>query len=184
MESKYCLTTIGKDQPGIVSTVTKVLFDNNCNIEDSSMALLGGEFAIILVLSTGTNTDIEALKTDLYKIKDEQDLTINLNELKDFAEPNDTVASNYTVHVYGADRPGIVYKTCEILSDNKVNIIDLSTKVIRGEVEVGSEVYLMLIEIDIPSDVSAEAVREELKELADELDVTVEMHEVEVFEEL
>lgn len=184
MTNKYCLTTIGKDKPGIVSTVSKVLFDNNCNIEDSSMALLGGEFAIILILSTGSNTVIEDLKTDLYKIKDDKDLTINLNELKDFEEPTETATSNYTVHVYGADRPGIVYKTCEILSDNSVNIIDLSTKVIRGEVEVGSEVYLMLIEIDIPADVSVEAVSEELKELADELDVTVEMHEVEVFEEL
>ena len=45
------LTVIGKDRPGIVANVTEILFEYGCNLEDASMTILEGEFAMIVVLS-------------------------------------------------------------------------------------------------------------------------------------
>ena len=50
MPNYALMTAVGQDRPGIVSAVSGVLFDSECNIEDSEMARLGGTFAIMLVL--------------------------------------------------------------------------------------------------------------------------------------
>src|SRR5512137_2581105 len=47
----FAVTIISKDRPGIVADTTEVLFRLGCNIEDSSCTMLGGDFAMILVVS-------------------------------------------------------------------------------------------------------------------------------------
>ena len=47
----YAVTIIGKDRPGIVADTAQVLFALGCNVEDSSCTMLGGEFAMILIVS-------------------------------------------------------------------------------------------------------------------------------------
>ena len=42
----FALTIVGRDRPGIVSQVTKILFDQGCNLADSSCSILGGQFAM------------------------------------------------------------------------------------------------------------------------------------------
>ena len=49
--SHFALTVVGRDRPGIVSEVTEILFKLGCNIADSSCSILGGQFAMILILS-------------------------------------------------------------------------------------------------------------------------------------
>ena len=51
MNDFLVLTAIGEDRPGIVDDLTRVLLNAELNIEDSRMSLLGGEFAIILLLN-------------------------------------------------------------------------------------------------------------------------------------
>ena len=41
----------GKDRPGIVNTLSKAALDSGCNITNSRMAVLGGEFALILLIN-------------------------------------------------------------------------------------------------------------------------------------
>jgi glycine cleavage system transcriptional repressor len=56
---RYLLTAAGRDRPGLVAAVSKILFEEGCNLEDSAMTRLQGEFAILLILSgpgsNGTN---------------------------------------------------------------------------------------------------------------------------------
>ncbi len=47
MRRFFAITAIGKDRPGIVAGVSKALYDLGTNIEDSSMTILSGEFAMI-----------------------------------------------------------------------------------------------------------------------------------------
>jgi len=48
----FAITFVAEDRPGIVADVTKILYDNGFNIDDSSSTLLRGIFAMILVVST------------------------------------------------------------------------------------------------------------------------------------
>ncbi len=45
------VTAIGEDRPGLVAAVSRFILECGCNIEDSRMAILGGEFAMLILLS-------------------------------------------------------------------------------------------------------------------------------------
>ena len=47
----FAVTVISKDRPGIVADISEVLYRLGCNLEDSSCTMLGGDFAIILIVS-------------------------------------------------------------------------------------------------------------------------------------
>src|SRR5512138_815700 len=47
----FAVTIISKDRPGIVADTTEVLYRLGCNIEDSSCTMLGGDFAMILIVT-------------------------------------------------------------------------------------------------------------------------------------
>ena len=51
MNELLVITAVGEDRPGIVDELSRYLLDADINIEDSRMSILGGEFAIILLVS-------------------------------------------------------------------------------------------------------------------------------------
>jgi glycine cleavage system transcriptional repressor len=53
----FALTVVGRDRPGIVAQVTEILFNLGCNIADSSCSILGGQFAMILIIAHPAFTD-------------------------------------------------------------------------------------------------------------------------------
>ncbi len=42
---------VGPDRPGIVDDISGAVFAAGCNIEESKMAVLGGEFALMMLVS-------------------------------------------------------------------------------------------------------------------------------------
>ena len=48
--NQLVVTAIGEDRPGIVSQLTKLVSETNCNIIDSRIAILGNEFTFIMLL--------------------------------------------------------------------------------------------------------------------------------------
>jgi glycine cleavage system transcriptional repressor len=77
----FALTIVGRDRPGIVSQVTKILFDQGCNLADSSCSILGGQFAMILILGHPEFTSLESFG-DAFKPLEDTDLTVALRVLK------------------------------------------------------------------------------------------------------
>jgi glycine cleavage system transcriptional repressor len=51
MSEQLVITALGKDRPGIVEALSDALTSRQMNIEDSRMSMLGGEFAIMLLVS-------------------------------------------------------------------------------------------------------------------------------------
>jgi predicted amino acid-binding ACT domain protein len=85
----FALTIVGRDRAGIVSQVTKILFDLGCNIADSSCSILGGQFAMILILGHPEFTDRESFG-EAFKPLEESDLSVSLRVLK----PGGEIRSN------------------------------------------------------------------------------------------
>ncbi len=50
MKKCYMLSLVGKDQPGIVAKLSAGLCKSGCNLGDSSMARLGGNFTIMVMV--------------------------------------------------------------------------------------------------------------------------------------
>ena len=75
MKKMLSLSAIGIDRTGIVSSISKILFELGCNIEDSTMTLLSGQFAVILLLDCPKNLDILKLKSKMKTSLNKLDLS-------------------------------------------------------------------------------------------------------------
>ncbi len=177
----FALTAVGKDRPGIVAAVSRVLFEQGCNIEDSSNTLLGGEFAMILLVTAGADVTVDRLESALADATRDLGLSIGLSSISadQLSRSAMELTAPYMVSVYGSDKAGIVYRISRYLADAGVNILDLNTKVIRkGE----TPVYVMMIEVEVPTGMDAGRLTLELEGIGADLGVTVNVRPVEVAE--
>jgi glycine cleavage system transcriptional repressor len=166
------ISAVGHDRPGIVAGVTAVLMEQGCNLEDTSMTILRGQFAMMLVVDVPDGVGPVSLEAALADVADAFDLTVRARTVDDDAATTYTGAP-WTVVVYGADRPGIVHRVCAALAARGGNVVDLTTRVI-GESEHPS--YAMVLEITIPDDVDSGSVEAELAAVATELGVECTAH--------
>lgn len=58
---KAVITVIGKDRPGIIYTISKILFETGINIEDISQTIMQDYFTMIMLVKGPENTDIASL---------------------------------------------------------------------------------------------------------------------------
>lgn len=168
------VTAVGADRPGIAAAVTKVLFEHGGNIEDSRMAILGGHFSIMLIVALPEDTDLPGLEAALGEPARALDLVFAVRPVGE-APPEHAEGSPYVVSVYGADRPGIVFRVCEALAGRGVNITDLATHVVEG----ATPIYVMIMEVTVPAGADPTAIEAELQTIAAELSVDLSFHPVE-----
>jgi glycine cleavage system transcriptional repressor len=133
------LTLVGADRPGIVSRVTRALYQLGCHLGEASMIRLGGNFTIMLMVSGG-RAEAEVLAA-LAPVAEELDLRVHLDPLGGGLHQH--LLPNYQVRVFGADRAGIVADVTEILAAQGFNILELESDV-AGDRE--RPVYIMNIQ--------------------------------------
>jgi glycine cleavage system transcriptional repressor len=171
----FVLSVTGRDRPGIVSSVTRVLLDHELNLEDAEMAILRGHFAVMLVLAAPAELDEEALRADLERVRESVPLeTISLAEVP--AVDTGTTPASHSISVYGADHPGIVHGVAEALAGAGVNVVGLSTRVL-GEGE-GEPIYVMLLDVALPGGVDETKLETLLAAVAEKQGVDVSVRPV------
>jgi glycine cleavage system transcriptional repressor len=166
------VSAVGRDRPGIVAAVTGVLVGHGCNLEDTSMTILRGHFAMMLVVAAPAEVEASALEAALGPVADAFQLVVTVRAIDDDV-PTSPEGEPWTVSIYGGDRPGIVHRVTSLLADQDINVVDLTTRVI-GDPE--RPVYAMLLDVTIPSGVGSDDVAERLRALAKELDVECSLH--------
>ncbi len=175
----FALTIVGRDRPGIVSQVTEILFNQGCNLADSSCSILGGQFAMILILGHPEFTSLESFG-DAFKPLEETDLTVALRVLKPGGETRSQIDGDICmISVYGSDKPGIVYRVAKVLGEQQINITDLNTKLVGTEER---PVYVMVIEAALPEGVEEEDVNVWLTPTREELQVDITVRTIPMVE--
>lgn len=169
MTKGWILTAIGKDRPGIVAGVTKVVYSLGGNLEDSAMTRLAGEFAIMLVFSAPGRVTANRLDRAFRSIASRLGLAIHLKPLMVAARRPGRQPRLYLISVYGADRPGIVYRVAELLARSRINITNLSTHRGTGK----RPLYHLLLEVEGPARLALKQLEYRLTSLARQLGVTV-----------
>ena len=166
----FAITSIGHDRPGIVAAVTRVLLDRGCNLEDTAMSILRGQFAMVLVVAAPEGSDAGDLERALLDETASFDLVVAVRELQeDVATRDDTGAGRCTVVVYGPDHPGIVHLVAQQLASRDVNIVDVTTRV-SG---TGGALYSMVMEVVLPPGLAAAELESALAGAAEADDLTV-----------
>jgi glycine cleavage system transcriptional repressor len=175
------LTAVGKDQPGIVTAVSQILYETGCNIEDSSMTILRGDFAMILIISVPKDLNLEDLDKKLNPLRQSVNLTMVLHKLtgKELSHKTASGTQMYIISVYGTDKPGIVYKVTRLLASESINICDLNTK-ITGDTK--NPVYIMVLEVEIPPSGNIDDLKQKLAMLQEELKVEINLKPLEIAE--
>jgi glycine cleavage system transcriptional repressor len=177
----YAITVIGKDKPGIVAAVAKVLYEKGFSIEDSSSTLLKDQFSMILIVSIDTNLSIIELKKSFYKVRTDLEMSVSIRriepeELKELE--NKKEENLFMISVYGSDKPGIVYGVSELFAENNINIIDLRTRVTKAD----KPLYVMIMEVEVPYAIEEDKLNKMLDAACSKLGVDYSLRKVETYE--
>jgi glycine cleavage system transcriptional repressor len=167
----YAVTIIGKDRPGIVAGAAEVLYRLGCNIEDSSCTMLGGEFAMILIISHDRPFSKTRLLEEFKLFEEAMKLSVFVRILTmDEVRYQSPAGELCMISVYGSDRPGIVFRVTRELATLNINICDMNTKLIGTPEE---PVHVMMLEAALPEGTSSEDVNQLLDNLKKELRVEI-----------
>ena len=176
MRRWFALSAIGRDRPGIVADLAELIYECDCNLEDSSMTILGSEFAVLLLLS-GESADVERrLAAGCKRLEWEKRLTVFFRPLDADAPSAGRQAVPLQCVVTGVDKAGIVARVSRTLADMGVNITALSTQS-RPEPESGTPIFTMRIDMAAPPGTDRRALRERLERVAAELHVELQLSE-------
>lgn len=175
------VTVIGKDRPGIISALTGAIYKAGGNLEDASMTILEGEFAMIFLAALKNIKMYEKLLNQLEKLEREVGLLITAKEIKHSLERGQKYGSgtsSWIVSVSGKDRAGIVHKVSKLLADEKLNITDLDSKILgKGK----QTAYALILEVDVPHrDIHLiPKLKNKFSKLGKEIGVTIAFNPVE-----
>jgi len=156
------LTVLGHDRPGIIAETTGVLAQLGLNIEDSTMTLLRGHFAMTLI--TDGDADAATVEESLAGLTADGSLSVSVREVP--AERVVSRGSAYLLSVHGGDRPGIVSRVVAEIARVGGNITDLTTR-------LAGELYVLIAEVDLPASADTAGLEAALRTVADDLGVGV-----------
>ena len=167
--TSLAITVLGHDRPGIIAQAAEALAGCGMNLEDSSMTLLRGHFAMTLICAGSASVaEIEAALAPLA----DGSLTVDVRELpREGAERVTATGSTHLVTVHGADRLGIVARLAGVVAAAGGNITDLTTR-------LSGELYVLLAEVDLAPE-AADRLEADLAAAAAELGVGVTLRQVE-----
>ncbi|OGR34876.1 MAG: amino acid-binding protein [Desulfuromonadales bacterium GWD2_61_12] len=171
----YALTVIGRDRPGIIAQVTEILYKLGCNIADSSCTLLGGQYAMIMIVAHPTIASKEEMAAHFAPLEQVK-LTAFVRKIDEEAFRCVGIGGEICmISVYGADRPGIVYRVTKELAERQVNISDLNSKLVGSEER---PVYVMMLETILPDSISEEEIKQVMQHLATEMKVDISVRSI------
>jgi glycine cleavage system transcriptional repressor len=180
MSEWILISVFGRDRPGIVANVSRVLYRSGGNIEELSQTALKGQFAMILIASASQPDSLAELRDELGVLSQDLDLEINLRKIKeeDMVPFDSGEMEPFILTVRGEDRPGLVYGITEVLAERGINITNLDAKTAR----VGEKLeYIQFFEVDIPKKLDYGWVQEKLRARGKEMGVEVDLQHRGIF---
>lgn len=163
------VTVLGHDRPGIIAQATSALSHLGLNLEDSTMTLLRGQFAFMLICSG--DADAAAVATALEPLRSDGSLDVAVRPVRAEPQPTRTGVAHQLI-VHGGDRPGIVSALTAVLADVGGNVTDLSTR-------LTGELYVVIAEVDVPDGVDVTRLRERIADVAEQVGVDASLTAVE-----
>jgi glycine cleavage system transcriptional repressor len=160
------ISAVGADRPGMAYAVAQILFDCGCNIEDTTMTRLSGQFAMILAVES-SDLAAQELETRLSPLRHALGLHIDVSSAGD-APPGQTAQPRFILTAYGAEKTGLLARLTAVLADKQVNVTDVQTRVASARM-----VYVMILELELPADLEAEALEDELRTHLSDLQVSL-----------
>jgi glycine cleavage system transcriptional repressor len=170
--SEYAVAAMGADRPGIVAAASEALVAAGASIEDSSMTILGGHFAMLLVVHG--ELDLPALQAALDPVAARFELLLEVRPAVEHPAVAGIQRDDYVIAAYGADRPGLVASLARVLADADANIADFGSRL------TSSGVFNMWFNVTLPSGTDVGELTERLGAAGGAVELDVSIHQAEV----
>lgn len=168
----FAVTVIGHDRPGIIARTTAGLAELGLNIEDSTMTLLRGHFAMML-LCRG-QVEVAQVEAALAGLSADGGLDVAVRPVTDEPTPA-SAGTAWVLTVHGGDRSGIVSEVVGEVAAAGGNITDLTTR-------LAGDLYLLVAELELPAAADAAVVEQAIGEAARRVGVTATLRPAETDE--
>lgn len=172
MRSNIVFTLTGTDRTGIVEDVTKMLFNLGGNVETSRMARLGGEFAVLMLVSIpidklpDLDRSIQVLMSQGFKVTTSP-------TGHGYAEAHAGWLP-YKIQVFGADHEGIIHEIAHTLSKQGVNIESMDTSTSPAP-NSGAPLFSLTALVAVPPRISYHELKASLRDAADHAQVDIKL---------
>jgi glycine cleavage system transcriptional repressor len=176
MNNLLVISALGQDRAGLVAELSQTVQNSGCNIEDSRMSILGGEFAIIMLISGAWN-NIAKLEDILPTTAEKLGLLLNSRRTQSRELSQEEIP--YTIEVISLDHPGIVQQIAGFFSKRHINIHDMYTSCHRAA-HTGSPMFTLSMTVEIPAATHISSLREQFMEFCDQLNLDAIMEPVKI----
>ncbi len=167
MTKQLVIAALGEDRPGLVDQLSGWILDSGCNIADSRMMVLGGEFSVLLLVSGNWN-NLARLEDQLGQIGQKLGMALSIKRTEPRQRNGEFLP--YAVDVVALDHPGIVHNLANFFSQRSINIQDLSTTSYAAA-HTGTQMFAVHMSLDVPADTHIATLREEFLEFCDQLNL-------------
>lgn len=161
--NRIIITAIGKDRPGLVNKITKIINDNNGSIENSKMIKIDDQFAIIINFT---------IKGDSGLIEDELKSIEKLSFFcKQTKKSNMLQVHNNSFSIKGADDKGIMDSISNYFKNKSINITQIETYVEQAPT-TGSPLFNMIVTFD-ENEKNFQKIKEDISEICDKMNLNL-----------
>ncbi|KAI0563795.1 hypothetical protein FGB62_34g03 [Gracilaria domingensis] len=119
------ISVAGRDRTGIVNTFTKAVQQYKANIEESKMAILGGDFAMIVYVSMEKDADGVDLERMLHEELPEFSITLRTTTAPADIHPDEPM---WRISVEAPDQPGIANAVSQALATHGGHVHEMETE--------------------------------------------------------
>jgi glycine cleavage system transcriptional repressor len=158
------LTAVGPDRPGLVNALSSLITGAGANLEDSRMAVLGGEFAMILLIS-GPPDALGRARQIGTQVESDLGLRCILKDTSPPHPPADYLL--YRIEVTGVDRPGIVQAVAGVLAGREINVASLESHLSYAPFSA-TPMFVLEALLQVPSKIALSDLRGELATTCEE----------------
>jgi len=161
------VSAVGADRAGIVNELASTVAETGCNIADSRMTVLGGDFAVILLVD-GRWNELAKLEAALPGVEKRLGLVISAKRTAPGQSNSELLP--YNVEVVALDHPGIVHKLANFFSSREINIRDMTTSSYSAA-HTATPMFAVQMTVDVPASTHIANMREEFMEFCDQLNL-------------
>ena len=172
MRQFFVFSLLGKDRAGLVDLISESLKRTSANLEDSRMAVLGEEFAMMILCSVPP-AQAETLQNEVRKTAESLDLLCQCKATS--ARQSQAGMVPLQVAVKGMDHEGIVHDIVHHLVEKGISVDNLESQVVNAPYS-GVPLFEMAMRIQAPASLSISTLRRHLQVVADQLNVDVDVH--------
>jgi len=176
---KVIISVLGNDRPGIIAAVSRLLYENDSNIENVSQTSLQSEFAGIFIATIPARMPLTDMEAKLSDVLEAMGLQVHVKPVEPrHEEINGSAGESFVITTRGPDQKGLVARVTEIIARYQANITNCQA-VFKGGDDPNSNT--MIYEVDIPPHADQQAFFQDLREKGAELRLQVSIQHRDIF---